>query len=63
MGGLSVLTRSLITNTPVTVLPGFHAEQVLAASGRDTVALALKSGNFGSEDFFAKALDRLEAGG
>jgi uncharacterized protein YgbK (DUF1537 family) len=34
----------------------------LRTLGDDKVVLALKSGNFGSEDFFAKALDRLEAG-
>ena len=39
--------------------PGVPA---LSTLGEDKVALALKSGNFGSEDFFAKALDRLEAG-
>ena len=39
--------------------PGVPALRTL---GHDKVALALKSGNFGSEDFFAKALDRLEAG-
>ena len=39
--------------------PGIPA---LCTLGDDKVALALKSGNFGSEDFFAKALDRLETG-
>jgi uncharacterized protein YgbK (DUF1537 family) len=39
--------------------PGVPALRTL---GDAKVALALKSGNFGSEDFFAKALDRLEAG-
>jgi uncharacterized protein YgbK (DUF1537 family) len=39
--------------------PGVPALRTL---GGDKVALALKSGNFGSRDFFAKALDRLEAG-
>ena len=29
------------------------------AAGRDPLALALKSGNFGSEDFFLKAWERL----
>lgn len=32
---------------------------VLVTTGRDPVALALKSGNFGSEDFFSKSLERL----
>jgi uncharacterized protein YgbK (DUF1537 family) len=39
--------------------PGVPA---LRTEGDDKVALALKSGNFGSEDFFEKALARLEAG-
>lgn len=30
IGGLSVITRSLLTNVPVTVLPGFDADQVTA---------------------------------
>ena len=38
--------------------PGVPA---LATLGSAKVALALKSGNFGADDFFAKALDRLEA--
>jgi len=37
--------------------PGVPA---LAAEGPRPLALALKSGNFGSEDFFAKALRMLE---
>ena len=32
-----------------------------ARSGEETIALALKSGNFGAEDFFTDALGRLEA--
>ncbi|MGE3875353.1 MAG: 3-oxo-tetronate kinase [Parvibaculaceae bacterium] len=39
--------------------PGVPALRTL---GDDKVALALKSGNFGAEDFFAKALRLLEAG-
>jgi len=31
-----------------------------ARTGDETIALALKSGNFGAENFFAEALDRLE---
>lgn len=38
--------------------PGIPA---LSTLGSGRIALALKSGNFGSEDFFAKALDRLQA--
>ena len=38
--------------------PGVPA---LATLGHDRMALALKSGNFGAEDFFEKALNRLEA--
>jgi uncharacterized protein YgbK (DUF1537 family) len=37
--------------------PGVPA---LAAEGQRPIALALKSGNFGSEDFFAKALRILD---
>lgn len=33
---------------------------VLVSEGPDPLALALKSGNFGAPDFFAKALRRLE---
>jgi O-succinylbenzoic acid--CoA ligase len=33
VGGLSVITRSLLTGTPVTVLAGFHAEEVRTHSG------------------------------
>jgi len=32
---------------------------VLVSTGKDPVALALKSGNFGAPDFFVKALERL----
>jgi 3-dehydrotetronate 4-kinase len=39
--------------------PGVPA---LASGGGETIALALKSGNFGSVDFFAKALRMLKAG-
>jgi O-succinylbenzoic acid--CoA ligase len=35
VGGLSVVTRSLITETPVTVLPGFDAEAVKTHAGPD----------------------------
>jgi o-succinylbenzoate---CoA ligase len=34
VGGLSVLTRSLVTGTPCTVLPGFDATEVAAAGAR-----------------------------
>jgi len=37
--------------------PGVPA---LAAAGRRPIALALKSGNFGAEDFFSKALRMLD---
>lgn len=39
--------------------PGVPALRTL---GQDKLALALKSGNFGAEDFFGRALDHLEAG-
>jgi O-succinylbenzoic acid--CoA ligase len=58
VGGLSVVTRSLITNTPVTVLPGFQRDQVLAESGRQVlvslVATALR--RVGAEHFHTVVL-------
>jgi O-succinylbenzoic acid--CoA ligase len=38
IGGLSVITRSLITGTPLTVLPGFDEIAVIAASGPQVLA-------------------------
>jgi O-succinylbenzoic acid--CoA ligase len=35
IGGLSVVTRSLLTRTPVTILPRFDHEAVLAAAGSE----------------------------
>jgi O-succinylbenzoic acid--CoA ligase len=37
VGGLSVVTRAIITATPVTVLPRFDPDAVLAHAGRDTL--------------------------
>jgi O-succinylbenzoic acid--CoA ligase len=37
VGGLSVVTRALLTGTPVVVLPGFDREQVQAAGGADVL--------------------------
>ncbi len=37
VGGLSVVTRSLLTGTPCTVLPGFDRDAVLAHSGPDVL--------------------------
>jgi O-succinylbenzoic acid--CoA ligase len=46
VGGLSVVTRALLTRTPLTVLPGFDAAAVAAQAGADTfvslVATALR---------------------
>ncbi|HVA74533.1 MAG TPA: AMP-binding protein [Acidimicrobiales bacterium] len=46
VGGLSVVTRSLLTGTFLTVLPGFDKDEVVAAAGRDVfvslVATALR---------------------
>jgi O-succinylbenzoic acid--CoA ligase len=46
VGGLSVVTRALLTETPLTVLPGFDAGAVAAHAGADTfvslVATALQ---------------------
>jgi o-succinylbenzoate---CoA ligase len=58
VGGLSVVTRSLLTGTPVTVLPRFDRNEVLAASGPDVfvslVATAL--GRVGAEHFHTVVL-------
>lgn len=37
VGGLSVVTRSLLTGTPCTVLPGFDRDGVTALAGRDVL--------------------------
>lgn len=46
VGGLSVITRALVTNTPLTVLPGFDATEVTRHATPDTyvslVATALR---------------------
>jgi O-succinylbenzoic acid--CoA ligase len=46
IGGLSVITRALVTSTPLTVLPGFDAATAVAHAGADTyvslVATALR---------------------
>jgi uncharacterized protein YgbK (DUF1537 family) len=55
VGGLKL---SAVTLGPE-IDPGVPA---LASGGGETIALALKSGNFGSVDFFAKALRMLKAG-
>lgn len=58
VGGLSVVTRSLITGTPVTVLAGFDAAGVAAASGPEVfvslVATALR--RVGAERFHTVVL-------
>jgi O-succinylbenzoic acid--CoA ligase len=58
VGGLSVVTRSLLTGTPLTVLPRFDREDVLAASGPDVfvslVATALR--RVGPEPFHTVVL-------
>jgi O-succinylbenzoic acid--CoA ligase len=58
IGGLSVVTRSLITGTPCTVLGGFDADAVLALSGPEVfvslVATAL--GRIGSARFHTVVL-------
>jgi O-succinylbenzoic acid--CoA ligase len=58
VGGLSVVTRSLITNTPVRVLPRFDGDQVLAESGPEVlvslVATALR--RVGAEHFHTVVL-------
>ena len=37
VGGLSVVTRSILTGTPCTVLPGFETEAVMSRSGPDVL--------------------------
>src|SRR5579875_3495226 len=37
IGGLSVVTRALVTRTPLEVHDGFDAERVLASSGEDVL--------------------------
>jgi O-succinylbenzoic acid--CoA ligase len=58
VGGLSVVTRSLVTGTAVTVLPGFGRQQVLAESGTEVlvslVATALR--RVGAEHFHTVVL-------
>jgi O-succinylbenzoic acid--CoA ligase len=58
VGGLSVVTRSLWIGTPLTVLPRFDRDEVLAASGPDVfvslVATAL--GRVGAEHFHTVVL-------
>lgn len=58
VGGLSVVTRSLVTGTPVTVLPGFDAAAVTAASGPEVfvslVSTALR--RVGAERFHTVVL-------
>jgi len=51
IGGLSVLTRSLLTGTPVTVLDGFDAAEVTAAAGPSVLVSLVPT-----------ALARVEAG-
>ena len=41
VGGLSVITRAIVTNTPVTVHPGFAAEQVESAARTGATLVSL----------------------
>jgi len=58
VGGLSVVTRALLTGTPLTVLPGFGVDDVTANAGPDVfvslVATAL--GRIGAERFHTVVL-------
>ena len=51
IGGLAVVTRSIVTGTPVVVLPGFEAE---------TVENAGRSGQVSHVSLVATALQRLD---
>jgi O-succinylbenzoic acid--CoA ligase len=51
VGGLSVVTRSLLTGTPLTVLPGFDADAVSRSSGPEVLV-----------SLVATALQRIRAG-
>ena len=53
VGGLSVVTRSLLTGTPVTVLPGFDADAVRQESGPAVLVslVATALGRVGAELF------------
>ncbi len=53
IGGLAVVTRSLLTGTPVTVLDGFDAEEVERQAGLGATLVSL----------VATALDRTDASG
>ena len=41
VGGLSVVTRAILTGTALTVLPGFDAEEVTQAAGRGATLVSL----------------------
>ena len=43
VGGMSVVTRSLLTGTPVTVLPGFDADEVRSRSGPDVLVSLVRT--------------------
>jgi o-succinylbenzoate---CoA ligase len=63
VGGLSVVTRSLITGTPLMVVPGFDRDAVLARSGAEVlvslVATALR--RVGAERFHTVVLGGAQA--
>jgi O-succinylbenzoic acid--CoA ligase len=58
VGGLSVVTRSLLTGTPLTVLPRFDRDQVLAACGPDVFVSLVPTalGRVGAEHFHTVVL-------
>lgn len=58
IGGLSVLTRAMITGTPVAVLPGFDHDAVVAASGPDVLVslVATALGRVGAGRFHTVVL-------
>lgn len=58
VGGMSVLTRALITSTPVTVLAGFDADEVRCHAGADVLVslVATTLARVGAEHFHTVVL-------
>ncbi|MHB1783639.1 MAG: class I adenylate-forming enzyme family protein [Acidimicrobiales bacterium] len=63
VGGLSVLTRSIVTGTPVEVLPGFDRDEVLAAAARGATLVSLVPTTLGRLGDGAAAFRTIVLGG